>query len=327
MLFGPGPQGLVPGTIILGFWAFVFYSDSRPRTFGIAIALAILGLCVWGALIPPTASGPARKVACKNNLKQIGIALHNYHEEHGSFPPAFIADETGKLMHSWRVLLLRYLDQPDLYEAYDFSKPWDSPENLELLKRMPPLFACPSRQESTTTSYVAVVGPGTVWPGFESTKLSDMNDGTANIIMVIEHHSNISWTEPRDFSLEEAATALSSTDIESVPNHRNVTFFSEMFHGPSLLLGDGRVFSASLGLDQTVATELMTIDDGKPAGGSDLANAGIASVTRTKWGNVIRFWTCVLLTVLPLPWVWIHPQGVKTQAATDKPEVPPPALP
>ena len=56
-------------------------------------------------------------------------ALQAYHQANGCFPPAYIADKNGKPMHSWRVLILPYLDYDDLYKAYDFSEPWDGPKN------------------------------------------------------------------------------------------------------------------------------------------------------------------------------------------------------
>ena len=58
---------------------------------------------------------------CGNNLKQIGIALHTYHDEYKSLPPAYVCDESGKRMHSWRVLLLPYMEQQELYKKYDVN--------------------------------------------------------------------------------------------------------------------------------------------------------------------------------------------------------------
>src|SRR5579863_9248252 len=109
------------------------------------VVIAIIAILV-SLLIPATqqAREAARRSQCKNNLKQIGLALHNYHDAFGSFPPAFVADANGKPMHSWRVLILPYLDQLPLYKEYNFSEPWDGPNNSRLLNRMPPAFSCPS---------------------------------------------------------------------------------------------------------------------------------------------------------------------------------------
>ena len=92
----------------------------------------------------------ARRSQCKNNLKMIGLALQNYHDMYRSFPPAFVADENGKPMYSWRVLLLPHLEHAPLYKKYDLSQPWDSPANKAVLDNMPDVFACPSSTQKTT---------------------------------------------------------------------------------------------------------------------------------------------------------------------------------
>ena len=125
-----------------------------------------------------------RRAICTNNLKQIGLALHNYHTVYNAFPPAYIADETGKPMHSWRMLILPYLEQQNLYDLYDFSEPWDGPHNIALLGKMPQQFSCPSRDQNATrrpslTSYVVISGPGTMFPGATPVGLDQVTDGPA----------------------------------------------------------------------------------------------------------------------------------------------------
>ena len=97
---------------------------------------------------------------------QILLALHNYHSEYNALPPAYVADANGKPMHSWRVLILPYMEQSALYNRYKFNEPWNGPNNITLLNSMPSIFACPSRFSNPTnlTSYVAVTGPGTMFP-------------------------------------------------------------------------------------------------------------------------------------------------------------------
>lgn len=320
-----GLDGLIPGGIVLGFWAFVFTSTYRPRALGNLLALAIAGLLIISLLMPSVqqARESARRSTCKNNLKQIGIALHNYHEVHGSFPPAYIADENGKPLLSWRVLLLPYVDAEALFREFDLTKPWDSPENRELQKHTPSVFACPSqhpsRAGSTYTSYVAVVGPRMAWPGSNSIKIPDMKDGESNIIMLVEHHSDIAWTEPRDLSLDDTLDVMASTDADPFAGHRGESFFAEYFYGRHVLMVEGSVRFAPFGLDRTLTRELLTIDDEQPAKDWDMADAGAEPVTRIRWGNVIRLVMVVCLTLLPLPWVWIHPQGSKTLAYSGSP--------
>ena len=97
--------------------------------------------CLVIALMLPAqrrAREPARRSQCKNNLKQIGLALHNYHETYGAFPPAYTVDADGKRLHSWRTLILPYLDQAPLYDKIDFSITMTRTERfLQLTLSMP----------------------------------------------------------------------------------------------------------------------------------------------------------------------------------------------
>src|SRR5437588_6801844 len=86
----------------------------------------------------------ARRAQCTNNLKQIGLAMHNYHSSNNCFPPAFTTDRDGKPLLSWRVLLLPYLECSSLYANFHLDEPWDSPHNRPLVNQMPSVFACPS---------------------------------------------------------------------------------------------------------------------------------------------------------------------------------------
>jgi prepilin-type processing-associated H-X9-DG protein len=116
-----------------------------------------------------------------------------------------VADANGKPMHSWRVLILPYIEEQGLYDAYDFSQPWNSPANRQLAARMPRTYCCPSRElERATgvTHYAAVVGSGTAWPGATATRFSQFTDGTDETLLLVEtHDGNICWLEPRDLPL------------------------------------------------------------------------------------------------------------------------------
>jgi prepilin-type processing-associated H-X9-DG protein len=109
------------------------------------------------------------------------------------------------------VLILPYLEQKALYDLYRFDEPWDGPNNRKLAEQMSRIYACPSdtNPSPTETSYVAVVGPRTAWPGEKSSKSRDITDGMSNTIMVVEvHHSGIHWMEPRDFSTTQIPMAI-----------------------------------------------------------------------------------------------------------------------
>ncbi len=170
--------------------------------------LAVFGVCV----IPREVVWRAQ---CVNNLKQIALALHIYHDQYGCFPPPVVRGADGTPMHSWRVLILPFLgdsDSRELYKQYDFSQPWDGPNNRSLAQLMPHCYACPSVVEKTkeryTTQYVAVTGPGTIWPPEGESRIGDVTDGTPNTLLVVEWgESDIHWMEPRDLVLPNPARA------------------------------------------------------------------------------------------------------------------------
>ncbi len=114
------------------------------------LALAFLpAFFAWAAAFSRHES--AARSRCVNNLKCIGLAMKFYHDDFGCLPSAFIPDEQGRPKHSWRVLILPYLEKTGiadqgelqgLYEAYDFSEPWNGPTNLKLVHRMPLIYGC-----------------------------------------------------------------------------------------------------------------------------------------------------------------------------------------
>jgi hypothetical protein len=174
----------------------------------------------------PTCALPREAVhrsQCKNNLKQIGLALHNYHDKFGCFPPAFVADENGRPLHSWRVLILPFLDQSPLYNKYRFDEPWDGPNNSKLADTILPVYNCPSDDHSgtssfsMTTNYVAIVGGETAWPESGATAFRDIRDGTSNTLLVVEvANSGIHWIEPRDLHVVQMAPSINAKSGQGI---------------------------------------------------------------------------------------------------------------
>jgi prepilin-type processing-associated H-X9-DG protein len=188
----------------------------------IIIAVVLVGLVCAGVpflfwarstavMAPATVTSVAAPSPCSNNLRQIGMALHNYHDVYRSFPPAIVTDKQGKPMHSWRVAILPFLGHQDLYQQYDQKEPWDGPKNRALAGRMPPVYRCPnSPSGGGQTSYVMVTGEGTIGgkPN-EATSLMQVTDGTANTIAVVEvTGSSIQWMEPKELSLDQLSWRL-----------------------------------------------------------------------------------------------------------------------
>lgn len=185
------------------------------------IAFSFIGCSVWLVGAVKDAREAARRSQCGNNLFFLKFALANYHETYKCLPPAFIADADGKPMHSWRVLLLPFLDQREVYNQYDFSEPWDGPNNRKLANRINRYtFQCPSGpnyETSWMTDYVAIVGPKTAFPSSRSTTFDDFQDGPENTILLVEiANSNIHWMEPRDLNFDEMSFVVNDPQRPSI---------------------------------------------------------------------------------------------------------------
>lgn len=143
------------------------------------------------------------------NLRWMKIALDNYHDHYGAYPPAVVRDADGQAVHSWRALLLPFMPfnyAQEIREAYDFSQPWDSSENMHVAWEVDTdtsFFTAPYSSEPYTT-IVAVVGDETLWPDTGSRTIDDVTDGAENTIaLVLLKRTDILWSEPRDITLAE----------------------------------------------------------------------------------------------------------------------------
>lgn len=143
----------------------------------------------------------SRAVSCRCNLTQIALALQTYADIYKSFPPAYITDANGNRMHSWRVLILPFLDQQQLYDRYDFDEPWNGPHNRQLSQLMPPFYRCPSDDIARPgeTSYATIDGPGAAFSANRGSTLDAFKDGRSKTLGVVEAvGTGIDWLEPRD---------------------------------------------------------------------------------------------------------------------------------
>ncbi|HEY4263612.1 MAG TPA: DUF1559 domain-containing protein [Schlesneria sp.] len=219
----------------------------------VAVVVAVVTVCI--ALLLPAvhrASEPARRTQCKNNLKQIGMALHQYHDTYGTFPPAYTVGADGRRLHSWRTLILPYLDQIELYKQIDLSKPWDDQVNTEFAKTDLYVYHCPSTPEPfTNTSYMVIVGAGTCFPGATSKSISEITDGTSNTVMVVEVESqkSVPWMSPADVDEK----FLIDVGPNSTTSHAG---------GLYALFVDGSVRFLSHKLGQITRHALVTADGG-----------------------------------------------------------------
>jgi hypothetical protein len=121
----------VPGMLWAGmlflFVASLFVAVVLQQPDAIWIALGVVSAAFF---LPLNArQDGTHRDYCRRQLRHIAIALQNYHDVHGQLPPAYLPDSRGRPMHSWRVLLLPFLEMQALYDQYDFNEPWDGPNN------------------------------------------------------------------------------------------------------------------------------------------------------------------------------------------------------
>lgn len=149
----------------------------------------------------------AQRSSSKNNLRQLGLAMHNFHDTYRGFPPVASFKNKKKLL-SWRVYLLPFLEANDLFKQFHLDEPWDSEHNRKLIARMPKVFADPSGRvkKPGMTRYLAPVGPKAVFTGKEEgIQIKDIIDGTSNTIMLVEAAPEraVVWTKPDDLPLDD----------------------------------------------------------------------------------------------------------------------------
>jgi hypothetical protein len=221
---------------------------SKPLAAWIILAVACLAGCGGG-----TGLGilDTQYPKCVENLLKIGLALHYHHDELGGFPKAAISDSQGRPGLSWRVAILPFLGDKDLYAKFKLDEPWDSPHNKPLLAEMPAVYACPSapRGEPGFTHYRAFAGVGAFfepaydkrlekvwWVGDDGTKhyageppnglhMAAFTDGMSNTLMVVEAEQSVPWTKPEELPFD--STPPSNTLLGAGSAHHggfNVVF-------------------------------------------------------------------------------------------------------
>lgn len=154
-----------------------------------------------------TARDSASRVVIANDLKQIGLAMHNYLSAYGTFPPHAIYSKDGKTpLLSWRVAILPYLEQDDLYKQFKLDEPWDSEHNKKLIARIPAIYKSPTAapsKETGQTPFLAFVGGGALFDASpKGTAARDMVDGFSRTFMVVEAQEQVPWTKPDDIRFD-----------------------------------------------------------------------------------------------------------------------------
>ena len=143
------------------------------------------------------------------------MAVANYQSTYGTLPPAYVMGPDGRPWHSWRVLILPFLEQHELYNAYHFDEPWDGPNNARLAAQIGGTFRRPEAQgRSIMTTFVVVTGAETAFPGAKALAESDIHDPRDRTILFAEiRDSEIPWMEPRDLRFEDMSYIVNGPGV------------------------------------------------------------------------------------------------------------------
>lgn len=148
----------------------------------------------------------ANRVRCTNNMKQLALGMHIYHDKHREFPPSVSQDEKGAPLLSWRVHLLPHLEQQALYDEFHLNEPWNSAHNKKLIDKMPPVFSCGSAdlKDAGKTTYLVPTGEHAIFKTDKGTKIREIRDGTSNTIMIVDASPDhaVIWTKPEDLVVD-----------------------------------------------------------------------------------------------------------------------------
>ena len=206
-----------------------------------------------GMLLPAVSKvrEAAQRTSSINNLKQIALAMHNYHSTYGAFPAAAICDKkTGKPLLSWRVAILQYIEEEALYEKFKMDEPWDSEHNLKLAKNMPKIYFHPKANKpgDDKTHYRLFYGKGAAFELNKPSGLAQITDGSSNTLMVVEAEESVVWTNPNDLAFDPAKALPKMLSIDGK--------FSAAYC-------DGSVRTFKMPIDQEILKLLIQKNDGK----------------------------------------------------------------
>lgn len=154
---------------------------------------------------PADGDADKARATSSDNLKRLALAVHAYLTEHNDKLPTDITDKDGKVLLSWRVRLLPYLEQAELFKQFKLDQAWDSEANKKLLAKMPAVFSSPRVRVKLPghTVYQGFAGPGSVFEPGKELRILSITDGTSNTILAVESSLAVAWTKPVDLPFDE----------------------------------------------------------------------------------------------------------------------------
>jgi hypothetical protein len=207
-------------------------------------------------------AGPGR-IQSTNNLKEIGLAMHNFHAANNALPNHAIRDpKTGQPLMSWRVALLPYLGEQALFQQIRQNERWDSAHNIKFRNQMPAVYQLPGRPNDGRTYYQVFHGdrsafpratrPAKAFPTAGDFGFARITDGTSNTIFVVEAALPVNWMQPDDIPFQKGQPGL----INRVGNHWADNTFDAV-------MGDGAIRRMRRDMTQQTLEALITRDGGE----------------------------------------------------------------
>ena len=221
----------------------------------------LLGIAAIGVM-PATMEfqRASARTECANQMRQIILAMHNYHDANRAFPARFSKNDDDEPLLSWRVYILPYMEENDLYEQFHLDEPWDSEHNKTLIEKLPRCYVHPrALPEEGKTVFVVPAGEGSIMVDPEDSgrpkgmRLEDVLDGTSRtgVIFETDEENAVVWTKPDDF------------DWKKIDDPVGALFGGWSGDGVNVALADGSVQFISHEKLRELLDKLITTADGE----------------------------------------------------------------
>jgi hypothetical protein len=225
-----------------------------PCSVLLAVAVALFALPEPGRSAPapkeeaPGPVTPEQLKASAKNLEQIALAFHNYNDAYGRLPTNVLSKDNKPIL-SWRVQILPFVEQDNLYKQFNLDGPWDSDNNKKLIDKMPKLYAPIRVKADAGKTFYQAFGGSNGWLKTGASIPRSFPDGTSNTFLVAEAAKPVVWTKPDDLTFD-------GKDVPALGG-----LFDGRFHAA---MGDGSVQRYRKGIDPAVLRLLIDPADGQP---------------------------------------------------------------
>ena len=307
---------LVSTSLWIIFYATVWYANRDQKILALGV-VCLFGCC---SCVIPSVNQPyfaAKHSQCSNNQRQMMLAMLNYESAHLVFPDGQPKSPTDP-PYSWRVAILPFIECQDLYDQYDFSEPWDGPNNSKLLSQMPDTYRCPvsSGLADGQTAYKVVTGPGTLFDEGVEPTFRSIRDGFSNTAAIVEDVANpVPWTKPEDISIDQAIRIYSNPSSENAP-HFHETLFNRSYYPGNITFYDGSRHRFGQFKDPADAAKLFGINNGI----ADLDNTRDYFWSEPRYDKIVAAVIYVILILAPLFFMpWKSAQKNESIDSTDVP--------